>query len=119
MLDRIKYNYPDIPIIAFDILNEDKREDITECDFLKTKIEYKQGRICIMNPPFSKGLKFIYKVLESCDYCVCITSSNSFLNLNYDEYVLDEIIHIKKCRFEDDKYYNINLMAVRKKEWYD
>ena len=116
MIDRLKYHYQDVPIIAYDIENETKRSDIVECNFLKLKdLDYKKGRVCFMNPPFSKGLKFIYKSLEYCDLCVTITSSNSFMNLDYDKYILEELFFIKKARFSDGNDYGINIMVVKKK----
>ena len=55
----------DKPYIAFDI--ESRRDDIKECDYLKEKIEYKPGRVALINPPFQKGLKFLYNILEWLD----------------------------------------------------
>jgi len=114
MLDRIKEHIPNIPSIQFDI--EPQREDIIELNFLKNKLEYKKGRVTFMNPPFSKGLKFIYKSLEISDYCVAITSSNSFLNIDYDKYIIDNLYFIKKAKFSDGNSYGINMIAIRKKE---
>ena len=79
----------DKPYIAFDI--ESRRDDIKECDYLKEKINYKKGRVCIMNPPFQKGLKFLYKALKESDYVVSILSQNSLLNIDYDKVWCDEI----------------------------
>jgi hypothetical protein len=52
----------DKPYIAYDI--NSLRDDIKEVNYLKEKIEYKKGRVCIMNPPFAIGLKFLYKALK-------------------------------------------------------
>ena len=104
----------DKPYIAYDINPEPNRSDIKKCDYLKEKIEYKKGRVSIMNPPFQKGLKFLYKSLEECDWCFCILSQNSILNLNYDKYWVEEIQLWRKYYFGDCKV-DIILLAVRKK----
>jgi len=120
MVSRIKYWYPTIPIIQFDI--DPKHGDIQKLDFMNrkdNKLEYKKGRITIMNPPFTKGLKFIYRCLELSDYVVTITSSNSFMNIDYDNYYVDELYFIKKARFSDGNDYAINLIAIRKKDFWD
>ncbi len=125
MIDRLQHHYPDTNILAYDIFNETEREDITEADFLKLNkkkikdLEYKSGRITVMNPPFSKGLKFIYKSLEVSDMVFCITSSNSFMNLDYDKYILEELYFIKKAYFSNGNAYGINMMAIKKKEEID
>jgi hypothetical protein len=99
---------------AYDIFNETGREDIKECNYLKEKIEYKQGRVALINPPFQKGLKFVYKALEESDYCVAILSQNSFLNIDYDKYFIDEIQLWRNYQFEKCKV-SICLIAIRKK----
>lgn len=116
MLDRVKHWIPNIPSIQFDI--DPKRDDIIKMNFLdkkQNKLKYKKGRVTFMNPPFSKGIKFIYKCLEISDYVVAITSSNSFMNINYDKYIVDELYFIKKAMFSDGKSYGINIIAIRKK----
>lgn len=103
----------DKPYIAFDI--ESKRKDIKECNYLKEEIEYKEGRVCIMNPPFHNGLKFLYKALKECDYVVSILSQNSLLNLDYDKVWCDEIELWKKYDFVSCKA-NIIIVACRSKK---
>ena len=105
----------DKPYIAFDIVNETGREDIKECNYLKEKIEYKKGRVSVINPPFTKGLKFLYKSLEEGDYTVCILSQNSILNLDYTKYWVDEIQLWHAVMFGDCKV-TITLMGVRKRK---
>jgi len=102
-------------IIAYDIHNETNRDDIKECDYLKEKIEYKKGRVAFINPPFTKGLKFIYKALEECDYCIALLSINSILNLNYDKYeAIGNIFYRKKADFGNTNV-DICFMLVKKK----
>lgn len=73
-------------IMAFDIHNETNREDIIECDYLKRKIEYKPGRVGFINPPFTKGNKFIQKAMSECEYVVGIYAANTILTIDYDKY---------------------------------
>lgn len=101
-----KYNKP---IIAFDINNETKREDIKECNYLKEKIDYKSGRVAFINPPFQKGLKFVYKSLKECDYCVTILSLNSLINIDYDKYDVDEIYLYRKYKFD---YCDVDIIII-------
>ena len=116
MVDRIQEHYESVPILAYDIYNETGRDDIIEADFLKLKgLEYKPGRITIMNPPFTKGLKFIYKCLEYSDLVFAITSSNSFMNVDYDKYEMLELYFIKQAEFSDGNKYAINIMVIKKK----
>jgi hypothetical protein len=103
-----------LPVIAYDIKNETERKDIIELDYLKHKIEYKKGRVGFINPPFNKAIKFIYKTLEECDYCVAITGSNTFLNLDYDKYEVDTIDVYRQYNFGSCKV-NITIIAIRKK----
>ncbi len=115
LIDYIKKEYKGIPVIAFDIHNETHREDITECDYLKNKkIGYKKGRVSFINPPFQKGLKFVYKALEECDYCVSILSINSFLNIDYDKYDVDKIYIYRKVDFEGCNV-SICIIGIKKK----
>lgn len=99
---------------AYDIFNETHREDITQLDYLKHKIEYKEGRVTIMNPPFNKGLKFLYKSLQESDYVVSIMSANSLLNLDYSKVWVDEIQFYKRFPFEKCNV-SIILLGCRKK----
>jgi len=104
----------DGPYIAFDIKNETNRPDIKECDYLKEKIEYKKGRVCVMNPPFQKGLKFLNKALKESDYVVSILSQNSLLNIDYTKVWCDEIQLWRKYDFGSCKV-GLILVACRKK----
>lgn len=101
-------------VIAFDKYNETKRKDIIECDYLKQKIEYKAGRVAFINPPFAKGLKFIYKALEECDYCVSIMAISSILNLDYEKYDVDTIDIYRNYDFGSCKT-SICIVAIKKK----
>ena len=113
MVDYLKSEYK-LPVLAYDIKNETNREDIIECNYLKEKIEYKKGRVGFINPPFNKGLKFIYKTLEECDYCVAILSVSSFLNIDYDKYDVDTIDIFKNYDFGSCKT-TICIIGIKKK----
>lgn len=108
-------DYFDKPYIAFDIEKYTDRDDIKICNYLKEKIPYKKGRVAVINPPFSLGLKFVYKALEECDYCVCILSQNSILNMDYSKYWCDEIQLWRNYGFENTKV-SVSIMAVTKKK---
>ena len=101
--------------IAYDILPEEGRSDIKQCNYLKEKIEYKKGRVAMINPPFTNGLKFVYKSLEESDYCISILSQNSLLNIDYDKYYVDEINLYRKYEFPDCKV-SIIIIGIRKKK---
>ena len=101
-------------IIAYDIHNETKRSDIKECNYLQEKIEYKKGRVAFINPPFTKGLKFIYKALDECDYCIVLMSVSSILNLNWDKYEALGYIYYKKNAEFDGTKVNICFMLLKK-----
>ena len=90
LMDYISSKYQK-PVIGLDIVNRTGREDILIGDYLKTKGEYKSGRVAFINPPFAKGIKFCYKSLKECDYVVSILSVNSFVNIDYDKYEVDDI----------------------------
>jgi len=107
--------YFDKPYIAFDIYNETGREDIKECNYLKEKIDYKEGRVCVMNPPFQNGLKFLYKALKESDYVVSILSQNSLLNIDYDKVWVDEVQLWRNYKFETCKV-SVILVACRNKK---
>lgn len=107
-------DYFDKPYLAYDIEKYTDRKDIQISNYLKTKIPYKKGRVCVMNPPFNLGLKFLYKSLEESDYCVTILSQNSILNLDYTKYWAEEIQLWRNYQFETTKV-SISIMAVRKK----
>jgi len=108
-------DYFNKPYLAYDIEKYTDRKDIKITNYLKEKIEYKKGRVAVINPPFNKGLKFVYKALEECDYVVCILSQNSILNLDYTKYWVDEIQLWRNYQFENTKV-SVSLMGVRKRK---
>ncbi len=107
IIDRFDKEYT-----AYDIHNETGRTDITPVDYLKYKLLYKKGRVCIQNPPFQKGLKFVYKALTEADYVVSMLSYNSLLNIDYSKYWLDEIQLYRNLQFEKCKV-NVVLVGMR------
>ena len=113
MIDYIK-DKSNVNIIAYDIHNETLREDIKECNYLKEKIEYKEGRLAFINPPFQKGLKFCYKALEECDRVIAILSQNSLINIDYDKYYLEEGQLWRNVDFGSCKV-SICIISLRKK----
>lgn len=113
LIDFLKSNY-DVDVIAFDIKNETYRKDIVECDYLSQKIEYKKGRVAFINPPFNKGLKFVYKSLTESDYCVAILSCSSILNLDYSKYDVDTICVYRNFDFGSCKT-NVCIMGIKNK----
>jgi len=115
IIDILRREYPSTPILAYDIMNESARPDIIEADFLKTKIDYKKGRITVMNPPFTRGTKFIYKCLQISDYVVSITAAGTFVSLDWDIVEADAIRISKKTLFENGKTYDIAVLCLRKK----
>lgn len=115
MIDFLKLK-SDKNILAYDILNETCREDIKECNYLKEKIEYKKGRVAFINPPFTKGLKFCYKALEECDYCIALLSITSILSLDYDKYEAIGYIYYKKNVKFENVVVDICIMLLKKKD---
>lgn len=115
MIDFLKLK-SDKNILAYDILNETGREDIKECNYLKEKIEYKKGRVAFINPPFTKGLKFCYKALEECDYCIALLSITSILSLDYDKYEAIGYIYYKKNVQFENVCVDICIMLLKKKD---
>tara|TARA_R110000796_G_scaffold171070_4_gene288064 strand:+ start:148 stop:639 length:492 start_codon:yes stop_codon:yes gene_type:complete len=113
LIDYLKSEY-NLPVLAFDIKNETNREDIKECNYLKEKIEYKNGRVAFINPPFNKGLKFVYKSLKESDYCIAILSVSSFLNIDYDKYDVNTIDIFKNYDFGSCKT-TICIIGIKKK----
>lgn len=105
----------DKPYLAYDIKPEPHRTDIKEGDYLKELIPYKEGRVCMMNPPFHKALKFLYKALKEADWCFCIMPPNSVMNIDYDKYWVEEIQFWDKYPFYDGPI-PVLLMAVRLKK---
>lgn len=113
MIDVIKENYPNIKIESYDIKPE--RDDIIEMDFLQSKLEYKKGCIAIMNPPFTKGTKFIDKALERAELVITILSSNTLFSIDYSKYDAKKITYMKAASFLDGKKYNIAIISLMKK----
>jgi len=105
----------DKPYIAFDIEPEPDRPDIIKADYLKEKIEYKPGRVCIMNPPFNKGLKFVNKSLKECDWVFCILSNISIHAFNFKDVWIEEIQYYKNYHYPNitTKSISLFLMALR------
>jgi hypothetical protein len=114
IIDYIKENRDCKEYIAYDIFNETLRPDIKQVDYLKENIDYKKGRVCVMNPPFQKGMKFVYKALKECDYVVTILSSNSILNFKYDDYIVEDITIVRKVDFGSCKM-DIVVMCIKNK----
>lgn len=112
MLDYIKTRFQQ-PVLAYDIFNEIGRTDIVEQDFLKLILPYKKGRVTIMNPPFQKGIKMVYKALEMSDIVISILSLNSFVNFNYEKYDVKVVELINKQTFSDGKKYDICIIVVK------
>ena len=113
LIDALKSKY-DIPVLAYDIHDEGRDDIHIIKDYLKEKIEYKKGRVAFINPPFANGLKFVYKALKECDYVVSILSINSFINIDYDKYEVDEIYIYRKVDFGTWKI-NVCLIGIRNK----
>lgn len=113
IIDKLKEHFPNIPILAYDV--EPRREDIIQTkDYLKEKIEYKKGRIAVINPPFAKGLKFVYKALKESDWCIAILSQNSILNMDYSKVWAEEIQLWRSYNFITTKV-SITIMVLRNK----
>ena len=115
IIDTLYNLYPEKSVLAYDIENRLNRSDIKTCNYLKEKIGYKKGRVCIMNPPFQKGIKFLYKSLSECDYVVSIMAANSLLNIDYDKVWMDEIQLYKNYDFITCKT-DIIIVACRNKK---
>lgn len=81
-----------IKCIAYDI--EPECNNIIKADFLQENISYKQGRLCIGNPPFgtnnSLSIKFYKKCCEIGDY-IAFIQPISQLNNNLQMYEFDLI----------------------------
>jgi len=105
----------DKPYIAYDIMPEPDRDDIKQCNYLKEKIEYKKGRVAIINPPFQQGIKFLYKALEESDYVISILSQNSLINIDYNRIEFDEIQLWRNYEFGTTKV-GIIIIACRLKD---
>jgi len=116
ILNYLSEVYVDIPVLAYDIFNETGREDIIEADFLKTPLEYKAGRVTIMNPPFTKGTRFIKRCLEVSDYVIAITSASTFVSLDWDTIEADCIRISKKTKFINyEKGTDIAILCLKNK----
>lgn len=103
------------PAIGFDIVKMRDDLNIKECDYLKEKLEYKTGRVAVINPNFAYGIKNVYKTLEECDYTIALLSYNSLLNIDYSKYWLEECQLWRKVDFGSCKV-SIILIAIRKKK---
>ena len=115
MIDFIRTK-TDIDILAYDIFNTTNRCDIIEADYLKTPIEYKKGRVCFMNPPWSKATKFLAKAYGEADYFVCLFSANTMLNIDYEKfYLIDGEIH-RKIEFNDSNVKLDTLLCLLRKK---
>ncbi len=81
------YNHPQIkPHFGYDIEPEFKDEYVLKADFLKTDIEYLQGRLIIGNPPYgdrmSLARKFFKKAVSIGDYIAFILPISQLDNTN-------------------------------------
>jgi len=107
-----------VPVISYDIFNETGREDIIEANFLNEKIEYKSGRFTLSNPPFSKGIRFLKRIMKVSDSIAIILSSSSIVNIDWD-WVQEEFevhkIQLKKHRFEEGMMRISIIYMTRKK----
>lgn len=111
IIDRLKkYNKP---IVGMDLFP--KRDDIKQCDYLKEKIEYKKGRVAVINPPFAKGLNFLNKCIKECDYIICILALNSLLNLDYSKLWVENQIKVYRKVKWDDTNVSFIILTIRKK----
>lgn len=85
-------NYLDKPYLAYDIEPEDDR--IIKGDWLKTELNYKQGRCVIGNPPYGEknllSMKFYRKAIEVGDYIAFILPISQ-LNNNQQMFQFDLI----------------------------
>lgn len=103
IIDVLKDRY-DIPIEAYDIHNEDHREDIVEVDYNKLKLGYKKGRMTVANYPFQVGKKMLEKSILESDFVVAITGINTIINFEYDKfedkYFFHKILVKKKLKFD-------------------
>lgn len=104
------------PYIAFDIDPQPTNPKIiiNKENYLKKEIEYKPGRIAIINPPFSKGTKFCLKAVKESDFVVAITAKNTLLNLDYEKIWLEKAYVYKKVDFNSCKV-GIAILIMRKK----
>lgn len=100
------------PYYAVDI--NSVRSDIIKDNYLNHKIEYKKGNVSVFNPPFTKGLKFLYKSLEESDYVVALLSFQSLFNIDYDRVDVDKVLVYRKYDFGSCKI-DIILLACKKK----
>jgi len=112
IIDVLYKEYPSIPVIAYDIFNETKRNDICESNFLKEMIEYKKGRVTIMNPPFSYGNKFLKKCISISDFVISITGVSTVLNFDYSLAEVKKIDIFKNMIFSDGKSYKCAVIVI-------
>lgn len=85
-------DYLDKPFLAYDIEPEDDR--IIKQDFLSLKLDYKNGRCVIGNPPYGEknvlSVQFFKKSLELGDYIVFILPISQYKN-NYQMFEFDMV----------------------------
>jgi 16S rRNA A1518/A1519 N6-dimethyltransferase RsmA/KsgA/DIM1 with predicted DNA glycosylase/AP lyase activity len=110
---KIIREYLSVDILQYDLYPQS--EDIIEQDFLKLKLDYKKGRICIMNPPFNKAIKFIDKAMLSCDYCSCICGMNTIINVDEYKYDYEKIFVIQNQPFIGGLKVDICIMFIKNK----
>lgn len=114
IIDVLYELYPNTPVLAVDIFNESNREDIYQYDFLKLPVDYKKGRVIIMNPPFTKAIAFLKKCRDIADFVVSITGVNTFITLDYNEFDVKQIDIFNKYKFCNNKKYAIAVISLKK-----
>jgi len=120
IINVLKKVYPLTPIISFDIYNETNNIEINEVNFLQInkshtfRLNYKKGRVCIMNPPFSIALRFIYESLKYSDFIVAILPISSIFNLDYTKCEVKKIDIYNNFLFCDNTYQEICIMSIAK-----
>lgn len=96
---------PDIPIKAVDI--EPKADGITQADFLKVYMLYKQGRMFLGNPPFGSRLSLAVKFFKRCvalgDYVAWILPISQFNSNSLYEFDLVHSQDIGEIVFSGQK----------------
>ena len=118
IVDVLYKEFPKTPVIAYDIFNETKRDDIIEADFLKLDLKYTPGTACITNVPFHLSIKFINKIMAVSDIGIIITGSTTLLSnkmWNSDIFDVVSVHHKKYVPFSDGNRYSINIWALHKK----
>ena len=120
-IDSLKDNFPNIPIIAYDI--EPERNDIIKADFLYLSLGYKKDRLIIGNPPFgnsnSSSIKFFQKACDMADY-IAFIQPISQLNNNLQMYQFDLIksIDLGVEHYTDRELHCCFNIYQRPKNWF-